>query len=381
MAPLSGWTPERVRYVYVAGIALLVASGCKGQPSPDGESSAMDAGDDVLAFTIHSDGASGSSAGSSSTGSATIATGDGAAASGEAGMGNQLLYDGTVGRVCQSDDDCRAANGPGINTCSLSEAIFLAVVYPTPICLSTCTFVNDNALHYCDGKDDPSSPGVCIPNPGVPVAALGMSQAGICLPWCRFAADGTVAVGSNGSAPACQLNDVCQPYIFLPPQTATGTDDGGALGIGFCWGGCTQNSDCPTGSACQTDVGNCISTVVPSLTTGTPCTSADLAMNSQDAQCNCELVAGSDAGYCTQFCITDSTTATCPAGFVCDAFEPVELMGADGGSATGFVTQNPGLSGTCLAACSLAGTADDSGSCPANSRCSASNAVGADCQP
>jgi hypothetical protein len=364
MALLSRSTRQIITYAILAGLAPFMAGGCGSSSSK--EEPGTDGGSDALAFTVHPDGST-SSGSSSSTGSSSTSS--------------KLAYDGTTGAACQSDLDCQPANGPGLNTCSTSSAVFTgAVVYPTPVCIGKCMFTNNNMLQFCDGvaTDTTDPPGVCIPS-----EALGppnSTQPGYCLPWCQFEAGGTAPVGSNGSAPACQGNDVCSPFVFFPSFE---TDAGllPPLGIGYCFGGCTADSQCPTGNACLTSEGICVppAAVTTPSPLGTVCTSS--------ASCDCNLNDDGGAGHCTQFCITGSSTAACPAGYVCDASEPAALPDPDSPGATeaAFTTQNPGLSGSCFPACTPAGTADagtaDSGTCPPNSTCTTGNAVGADCQP
>ncbi|MGA3122373.1 MAG: hypothetical protein ABSF69_16540 [Polyangiaceae bacterium] len=360
MALLLRSTRQTITYAILAGLAPFMAGGC-GSSSSKQESPGTDAGSDALAFTVHPDGST-SSASSSSAASSSNSS--------------KMAYDGTTGALCQSDLDCQPANGPGLNTCSNSLSVLAVVVYPTPVCIGKCTFVDDQMIHFCDGETTSTTtpPGVCIPLGAV---TPGSTVAGACLPWCSFTAGGGSPLNSNGAAPACQTNDTCAPFVFFPADTVD-TDAGAEalppLGIGYCFGGCTEDSQCPAGNSCQTNEGFCVATVSPTLATGAACTNPPA---NAPEQCDCSFNEQGTAGVCTQFCITGSTTATCPAGYVCDATEPTALaIDLDGGMGPGFTTQNPGLVGSCFAACSA-----DSGTCPPNSTCTTGDAVGSDCQP
>jgi len=246
-------------------------------------------------------------------------------------------YDGTTGKPCASDADCTTPGGPGLARCS-STVFAPQAYYATPVCiLPTCSPVSDTTVHYCDGPDAPSSPGICVPQ----------SVGGICLPKCTFDKTGDAAVG-------CAGKDVCNAYTSAS-----------AGGVGYCWAGCTQNGDCPTGQQCQTDQGLCMEGLVPPTKTfGAACTKAD----SDDGACNCLYGGTAETGYCSSFCIVGGPS-TCPVGSVCDGLEYRQY---------GFTTSNPGMAGFCSAVCA----AGDAGpACPANSTCSDAFAAGPDCVP
>jgi hypothetical protein len=246
-------------------------------------------------------------------------------------------YDGTTGKACTSDADCTVAGGPGIARCS-SSVFAPESYYPTPVCiLPTCTPVSDQQIHYCDGPDQPSSPGICVPQ--------GTAGGGICIPKCTYDETGDAATG-------CVGKDMCFAYT-------TGTQGG----VGYCWGGCTQDGDCPQGQKCQTDQGLCVEGVVPPTKAfGAACTKSD----SDNGVCNCLYGGSAETGYCSSFCITGGP-ATCPAGSICDGLEYRQY---------GFSTQNPGLGGFCSSTC-----VGDAETCPANSTCTNIFAAGPDCVP
>ena len=151
-------------------------------------------------------GSSGSSGGSGSGSSGSGSSGSGSSGSGSSGSGSGSSsgggptnpYDGTTGKACATDADCHSANGPGTNRCTNDGVFAEGPVYPTPICLTaaTCNPGTDGNLHYCDGPDDPSSPGVCL--------STGTAGDGLCLPQCTFAPGGGFPAG-------CVGKDICYP--------------------------------------------------------------------------------------------------------------------------------------------------------------------------
>lgn len=275
---------------------------------------------------------------------------------GVAEAGPTATYDNTVGNPCTADSDCQPAGGPGIAVCSTTA--FTGGVYPTPVCvLPTCDPGTDGFAHFCDGPDDPSSPGFCLPVP----------NGGICLPRC--------AAFSDGSAPqGCIGKDYCVVAAF-----ATDTTTSQAVGLGYCFGGCTADADCPAGDHCQANVGICTTTVTPpTKQMGQQCNSNDNGTVTSPATCNCLFNQNSGNGYCSQFCIVGSTTAACPTGYLCDSFLPTQLTDSTGTTVPGFTTQNDGLLGTCAAVCTMP---DASTGCPAMSVCTNFETAGDDCLP
>jgi hypothetical protein len=252
-------------------------------------------------------------------------------------------YDGTTGKACTTNADCRKAGGPGVAECSSTALGAYGPYYPTPVCiLPSCDPGNGQAAHYCDGPDDPSSPGICVPSGGT-----GTTQ-GICLPRCEFKADGMPAVG-------CAGKDSCQAYTF-------GTDaTGNAVGYGYCFGGCVADGDCPSGSVCQIDEGLCVKArTTRSKKVGDACTSADYTSGA----CDC-LYGTSGSGFCSSFCLVGGG-AGCPGGYVCEAYEL---------TSAGFTKETAGMGGQCVPSCGAGQT------CPPSSACSSLYAAGPDCQP
>jgi hypothetical protein len=244
-------------------------------------------------------------------------------------------YDGVVGKTCTTDKDCATANGPNLARCS--NTVFNGEdFFPTAVCvLPSCKPVTGtSAVHFCDGPDDPSSPGICV---------TSGTSGSVCLPKCTYDKQG-------GAPKGCVGKDACNSY----PVTV-------AAGVGYCFGGCTQDGDCQDGQKCQTDRGWCLPGFTPpTKNVGDACTSSD----SDALVCNC-LYGTAKTGYCSQFCTVGG--AACPSGFVCDSLEI---------RATGFTTPNPGMAGYCTASC-----AGDAAACTTNSTCTNVFAAGPDCIP
>jgi len=244
-------------------------------------------------------------------------------------------YDGTVGKACTTDSDCHSANGPNVARCS--NSVFAPEdYYPTAVCIiPSCSPVSDStSIHYCDGPDDSSSPGICV---------SGFTGS-ICLPKCTYDQDG-------GAPAGCAGKDTCNAYA-LSKET----------GFGYCWAGCTSDQDCSDGQKCQTDQGLCVKGVTPPTKNfGDACTKTDVDTEA----CNC-LYGSNDTGYCSSFCIVGDQ-GECPNGSVCDPF----LI-----RAYGYTTSNAGLAGYCAIEC-----AGDAAACPASASCTNLSASGPDCVP
>jgi len=361
--------------VWGALAAVLAATGCStdsgggNDASGDGNGLGPDGGSGGSSSRSGSSGGSGGSSTSSS--SSGVGPGSGGSSSGGSGGSGGAspdatiprLYDGTVGMACKMSADCEPAGGVGVNVCS-NSAFGEGPLWPTAVCLlMRCDPVGSasGTLPYCDGPAaDPTSPGVCLPT--TTPAQPGM---GICLPKCEFAVDG-------GAPAGCQGKDVCN-------AAGTGTTaSGGVVGVGYCFGGCTADSDCPAGSQCQLDEGTCLTTLYSrTKMLGQGCTSADSATNNH--ACFCDYSAATNEGYCTQSCIVGG--APCPSGYVCGTGETEQLTvaGAEGGTVPGFTLQNAGMAGLCRAACP--GSGDAGSPCPPHSSCVTGDTVGPICAP
>jgi hypothetical protein len=244
-------------------------------------------------------------------------------------------YDGVVGKACTTNADCATQNGPNLARCS--NTVFNGEdFFPTAVCvLPSCTpTTSKSAVHFCDGPDDPSSPGLCV--------TFG-TNGSLCVPKCTYDKQG-------GAPKGCTGKDACNSY----PITA-------AAGVGYCFGGCTQDGDCQDGQKCQTDRGWCLPGVTPpTKSVGADCTASD----STALVCNC-LYGTSNTGYCTQFCTIGGNQ--CTSGFTCDSLEI---------RASGYTTPNTGMAGYCTKVCT-----GDGGTCPGGASCTNVFAAGPDCIP
>ncbi len=255
--------------------------------------------------------------------------------------GGTATYDGTVGKACAGDAECQKV--------SASKAVCSSSTFtggprlPTAVCfLSACDPGTDGKVHYCDGPDASTSPGVCI----------GASAPGVCRAKCQFASDGSAPTG-------CLANDHCLSY-------AAGADASGkAFGIGVCSVGCTADAQCPSGSLCDPLLLSCVmSKLAPTLALGDACTSS--------SSCYCSSGSTTTQGYCIERCVVGhGANDGCPTGWACEAFLPKSLSAG----AAGFSTQNAGLLGECRKKCTVGGAA-----CPGASTCKADTVAGPDCQ-
>jgi hypothetical protein len=329
--------------VLVCGVAMV--NGCTTTTIVE---VAADSGVESGVIVTHKDAAA---SGSSSGG--TDASGDSTSGDDTSGV----VYDGTTGQQCTTDADCLSTNpgAPGLVRCSLANVFSGGAVYPTGVCLLTvgCSIPDDTA-HFCDGPDEQSSPGLCVP-------LSSGATTGDCFPKCTFSSDASAPVG-------CVGKDACNPYEF-GEDTSSST----AEGLGFCYGGCEVDADCPSGNACQSNFGVCVTTPDAQSVQdpeGQDCSTASDA-------CNCT----GSPGFCALNCKT-AGSVSCPTGQVCDAFLPTSLTTGTGTTIPGWTAQNPGLAGICLPTCALDGGAGtEAGACYANSTCTAVTVKGPDCEP
>jgi hypothetical protein len=274
----------------------------------------------------------------------------------DAGPAPMSRPDGTSGKACALDADCRVAAG-GTNICSTSFSLTggaaSAAPYPTPVCIvppGAADGCADPSVLYCDGSNDPGSPGVCVPD----------SPHADCLPKCTFTYDGNAAQGCRGHDACFALYD--------------GVTDGSVLeGIGYCFSACEADADCSAdpGTRCDRESGACeTSPLPPTKALGDACTAADKASGA----CNC-YQGPSGSGYCVQACVTGG--APCPNGWICDPrVESAIDLGQ--GQVLRPSAVSPGIVGLCLAPCTVAGTDP---ACPASSACRTETFAGPDCVP
>ncbi len=339
----------------VVGVVGFAGNGCSSSTS--NSSGGGDAGEGGV--VVHRDSGGGSGSGGSSSSSGSSSGGEGGSSGGS--------YDGTTGKQCTTDADCHSATGPGINKCSVDGFYTVGQLYPTPICLippaqaGNCNPGTDGNIHYCDGPDDPSSPGICLMTGGTATAPTGN-----CYAQCTFKGDGSAASG-------CVGKDVCNLVGYGLDTTATPP---AVTGVGVCFGGCDADSDCASGQKCETYTGLCVT--APKTPAGTPGTGCkyDPSTGASTPDCNCFASSSNDLGYCTLFCRVGGSE--CPTGWTCEAGEPTTI----GDAGVGFTAQNTGLAGSCVPKCTSADSGSefgDAGQCPPNSSCQDSTAGGPDC--
>lgn len=228
----------------------------------------------------------------------------------------RIIENGTTGSRCASDDDCNRG-GVVPNVCSKGGFSGNAL-YPTPICIST----------ECDPGEDIEGFLTCDDGTGI---CLSAGLGGVCLPDCSFGDSTDAPVGCVGKN-KCNL-------------LAWGRDsDGRATGLGYCFGGCTTDADCPVGNDCQVEEGLCVKSVIAyTKTPGTPCTEADARA---PATCNCVYSRSRRAGYCVDVCYFGETT--CDPGFTCDVGLPASPIRDND---VVFAVVPRGLAGYCLKDC------------------------------
>jgi len=329
----------------LVSVVAFAGNGCSSSKTTNGNGATDGAPSDVA---THHDGSSSSSSGSSSGG------GD------DSGDSSGGSFDGTTGKACTTDADCHTATGPGINKCSNDVLFTGGALFPTPICFmpAACDPGIDNNIHFCDGPDDPSSPGVCLPQTNPPQTGKG-----ICLAQCNFKPDGSAATG-------CQGKDECNIY-------GIGSDTAGnPLGIGYCYNGCDTDADCTSAGAgqhCQADQGICLTTVVTTdLPIGTGCNATSTAM---PACAFCFSNTSTNLGFCSSYCKIGGTE--CPSGWYCDAQLDSTLLTTTDASVAGWTSANPGLAGSCIPTCMAGGhTQLEGGACPTNSSCQTTDQSG-----
>ncbi len=227
--------------------------------------------------------------------------------------GAGTTYDDTVGKPCSSDTSCDIL-GAGSSICA-KGAFSGDSLYPTPVCVGpSCDAGDGTTIKYCDGIN-----GVC----------LSTSSGGICLPGCDFDA-------TSGYKPyGCAGRNVCNVYGW-----GTDSTSGKVIGVGYCFGGCFDDTDCPSGEKCQREDGLCKATLDAwTRPIGSACSKGD-------TDCNCLYANSTSKGYCTAFCRMGET-GWCPGGYTCDAMLPK----TDDTGAVLFTKAPATIAGNCLKNC------------------------------
>jgi hypothetical protein len=335
--------------VIAGGLAAVVVGGCSSSPAPKAKNEAGASGNTML---------------------------DGSVAGDDSGV---IGFDGTTGQACTTDADCAGATGPGINKCSIDYdsqfqiANVFVDLWATPVCImppdtSVCDpdpqSAGDGYPHFCDGPDDPSSPGICIPDDA------NDPHTGFCYPQCTFAIDGSKPVGCAGT-------DACNPSTFLRSATTQAV-----TGFGFCAGGCQVDTDCAplgAGFVCQADIGYCTKNKVQrSKAVGTTCQETVAVDDYASGACYCDADPTTGQGFCSTACIVGGVP--CANGWVCDAGyqSPLTFVSQDGTMVDVPITaQNVGVPGVCRPACALptAGVVADAGAPPEAGTADATDAM------
>ncbi len=222
---------------------------------------------------------------------------------------------GTTGIPCTADDECAPADA-GATAPFCSTSLAAGSLYPAPVCLgAACDPGDGDVIVGCD-----KNAGLCLPT----------SSGGICIPGCDFGGDGAAPVG-------CLEGALCTPYGWGQG------DKGEVVGVGYCYGGCRSDDDCPrAGERCQVEEALCVRSVVTYLKAlGEACVRDDAT--STPPKCNC-LTGREGTGYCTKVCRFGEA---CDPGFTCDPMLPKTF---DDGSPA-FAAVPAGVAGYCLKDC------------------------------
>lgn len=231
-----------------------------------------------------------------------------------------VAENGTTGKDCTDDASCDPLE-LGTSFCS-PTGFTSGSLYPTPTCFSVdCDAGDGTKIMGCD-KDT----GVC----------LSTSSGGICLPACEFDDTGAAPKGCNGK-------NKCNVYGWGTDSTTMAV-----IGVGYCFGGCKADADCPTGNKCQVEDGLCVKTKVTyTKNPGDACVKADSGSSTTPAKCNCLYTTAEGTGYCANTCYFGEST--CGTGFTCDTNLPsAKIRDTD----VIFTKSPTGMAGYCLKNCS-----------------------------
>lgn len=295
--------------------------------------------------------------------------------------------DCTTGAACATNDDCDLT-GNGLSHCTGANVYIVGPINPTPI----CTQFDTTGADACDpGEIDPAtgeqtqivtcdgSKGLCTETPENNKAGAAM-----CEPFCQLDPTGKFVTSCTGK-------NACSPKV-LGTDTATGK---GVL-IGTCFGGCSADADCPSGSKCDVLQKICVNVTCKNdaecktkWSTAPASWKCELAggatsgfckflyakavgdlcdPNATNDECLCIAGTGATQGVCGALCKTGNTT-DCVNNTVCDPLLNVkDSTGADI-YAAGFALP-AGMSGICVMKC--AADAD----CKAGQKCELSAGMG-----
>lgn len=243
----------------------------------------------------------GGGGGNGGGGGAAGGSGGGSGGGGSSGDGGS-----TIGVACANSSPC---TGPG-ESCSTTA---FGADPINPASSGSCVSLS------CTTSGNPSFPFGCGVDAG---ACVGVGTGSACVGRCSFRS-GEAAVGCVGSA-TCQYLDF---YI---------DGFGGPTGYGYCLGGCSATTACPSGSSCQLETGRCVA----SLRTFTK--SFGDACQTSANECNCLPPKLGTASYCSTTCMLGSA---CPSGYTCEA-------GLIVGVGANFSSNPTGVAGACMKNCS-----------------------------
>jgi hypothetical protein len=211
-----------------------------------------------------------------------------------------------VGKECTSSAQCTLGDMPGCSSIigSTSPGACVDSCTPTP---------NSTTVEGCANDK-----GVCVPTQG----------GGICLQACQF--------DETGLTVKCGGKESCSPYAFGKDSMMK------PIGIGICFGGCKADTDCTTGTFCDTASGRCEA----KKTTYTKNVGEACDRTAAPAQCACRAQQSAPTmGVCGQTCATGAAGA-CGAGFYCAAVPAKDRMGMPL-----FTVEPVGLEGNCQKEC------------------------------
>ena len=297
----------------------------------------------------------------SGTDGGSVCVGDSFIAAGDA---SGTTPDRTTGNTCTSSTTCDVS-GSGLSFCT-GSGYAIGALDPTPVCEQGTTTGTDacdpgpldssgnqTQLRLCDGDT-----GLCTKSG---------TNASMCEAYCEM--DDTGAWIKQ-----CAGKNACSPW-------ALGTDSCGVnFLVGTCYGGCSADTDCPSGNVCDAVAKVCVGV---SCASDTDCTNAWSGAPSYwkcntttghcgflypksigttcdptkttTADCLCiPTTSNAAAGVCANACTTGRAT-DCPLGYACDPLLNTTSSGGNPIYAPSFAMPS-GMGGYCMAKCAT--TAD-----------------------
>ncbi len=247
-----------------------------------------------------------------------------------------------VGKACTTDDDCDPKSiGDGWARCT-KTAYIVGPANPTAVCVG-----------FGDGSSDACDPSVSLTCDGDVGFCWKSSATGAgparCDAMCKFDKAGaslTKCLGLN----ACNIKSVDKSENYY----------------GNCFGGCSKDADCPSGSKCdpyqQFCAKSCTSDATCGKITGSTIWGCDLTRSAcafkytkkpgdactKSDDCPCLKATADTTGQCVSICKTGD--GTCPSGTVCDPF--LVTKATDGTPLfSGWTKMPDGIGGYCMKTC------------------------------